>query len=85
MRALETGRMALRATNTGITAIVGADGIVQAALPSFTRAALIGEVRAYAGSTPYARWGDRTAVAVSLLFLLFARRRKPSFRFTGHE
>jgi apolipoprotein N-acyltransferase len=84
MRALETGRMALRATNTGLTAIIGADGTVEAALPPFTRAALIGEVRAYAGSTPYARWGDWAALAVSLLFLLFARRRRPPSRPTGH-
>ena len=75
MRALETGRMMLRATNTGMTAIIGADGIVQAALPPFTRAALTGEVRAYAGSTPYVRWGNWPAVTVSLLLLAFARRR----------
>lgn len=33
MRALETGRPMLRATNTGMTAVVGADGKVQAVLP----------------------------------------------------
>ena len=75
MRALETGRMMLRATNTGMTAIIGADGAVQAALPPFTRAALTGEVRAYAGSTPYVRWGNWPVVTVSLLLLAFARRR----------
>jgi apolipoprotein N-acyltransferase len=78
MRALETGRMVLSATNTGITAIIGADGKVQAALPPFTRAALTGEVLAYAGSTPYVRWGNGPAIAVSFLLLFFARRRKPS-------
>jgi apolipoprotein N-acyltransferase len=83
MRALETGRMALHATNTGLTAIIGADGAVRATLPPYTRAALTGEVSAYAGSTPYARWGNRAAVAAALLLLLpslFARRRKPSSR-----
>ena len=83
MRALETGRMALTATNTGMTAIIGADGMVQARLPPYTRAALTGEVRAYAGSTPYVRWGDRATVAVSLLLLIFVRRRKPSSRSPG--
>lgn len=76
MRALETGRMMLRATNTGMTAIVGADGNVRAALPPFTRAALTGDVQAYAGSTPYVLWGNWPAVIVSLLLLAFARRRK---------
>ncbi|MDR3220783.1 MAG: apolipoprotein N-acyltransferase [Candidatus Accumulibacter sp.] len=74
MRALETGRMILRATNTGMTAIIGADGVVQAALPPFTRAALDGEAVAYAGSTPYVRWGNWLAVAVSFLLLALAAR-----------
>ena len=39
------------------------------------RAALTGEVRAYAGSTPYVRWGNWPVVTVSLLLLAFARRR----------
>ncbi|MDR1935622.1 MAG: apolipoprotein N-acyltransferase [Candidatus Accumulibacter sp.] len=75
MRALETGRMILSVTNTGITAIIGADGAVQAALPPFTRAALTGDVQAYAGSTPFVRWGNGLAVGVSFLLLAFARRR----------
>jgi apolipoprotein N-acyltransferase len=83
MRALETGRMALHATNTGLTAIIGADGGVQATLPPYTRAALTGEVKAYAGSTPYTRWGNGPVVAASLLFLLFARRRRPPSQHTA--
>ncbi|MDR0441488.1 MAG: apolipoprotein N-acyltransferase [Candidatus Accumulibacter sp.] len=82
MRALESGRMMLSATNTGMTAIIGADGKVRAALPPFTRAALTGEIRAYAGSTPYARWGNWPAIAASFLLLLFVGRRKSSSRFT---
>ncbi|MDR1662399.1 MAG: apolipoprotein N-acyltransferase [Azoarcus sp.] len=80
MRALETGRMILSATNTGITAIIGADGKVQAALPPFTRAALSGEVMAYAGSTPYARWGNGPAVVAAFLLLVFAHRRGKPLR-----
>ena len=75
MRALETGRMMLRATNTGMTAIVGADGRVHHVLPAFSRAALSGEVRAYTGSTPYVRWGNGPIVVVALLILCFMRRR----------
>lgn len=77
MRALETGRMMLRATNTGMTAIVGADGRVQAVLPPFTRDALTGEVQGYTGTTPYVRWGDVPALLLALLLLgLGALRRR---------
>jgi apolipoprotein N-acyltransferase len=65
MRAVETGRPMLRATNTGMTAIVGADGSLQGVLEPFTTGVLRGEVRAYAGMTPYARWGN-------LAFLILA-------------
>jgi apolipoprotein N-acyltransferase len=45
MRALESGRMMLRATNTGMTAIVDVDGRVRSVLPPFSRGALVGEVQ----------------------------------------
>ena len=59
MRALETGRMMLRATNTGMTAIIDAKGHVLAALPLFQSGSLRGDIQGYAGSTPYIRWGNR--------------------------
>ena len=58
MRALETGRMMLRATNTGVTAIIDAKGRVLASLPLFTAGSLSGSIQGYAGSTPYVRWGN---------------------------
>ena len=64
--------MMLRATNTGMTAIIDADGSVRGTLPAFTRGALVGEVRAYTGSTPYVRWGNWPAVTLSLVLLAFA-------------
>ena len=77
MRALETGRPMLRATNTGMTAIVAPDGTVQAALPPFTTGVLKGSVQAYGGLTPYGRLGDWPAVALIGIMLLLglARRR----------
>ena len=57
LRALETGRPMLRATNTGMTAVVAPDGEVAAVLPAFKAGALHAEVRGYQGLTPYARWG----------------------------
>ncbi|MDR3300406.1 MAG: apolipoprotein N-acyltransferase [Candidatus Accumulibacter sp.] len=83
MRALETGRMILRATNTGMTAIIGADGVVQAALPPFTRAALTGDVQGYAGETPYTRWGNWLTVGIAFLLLAFACPKIGGFPFSS--
>jgi apolipoprotein N-acyltransferase len=70
MRALETGRPMLRATNTGMTAVVRPDGTVQAALPPFASGVLSAQVHGYQGLTPYARFGN-WPVVVLLLVLLF--------------
>jgi apolipoprotein N-acyltransferase len=70
LRALETGRPMLRATNTGMTAIVVPDGSVQAVLSPFTRDALVAEVQGYAGITPYVRWGNSLVLLIALLLIL---------------
>lgn len=78
VRALETGRPMLRATNTGMTAVVQPDGRVSEELPQFERGVLRAEVTGYAGLTPYARWGDWLAFALAALGLavaVIARRR----------
>jgi apolipoprotein N-acyltransferase len=57
MRALELGRPMLRATNTGATAIINAQGVVTHRLPSAVQGALNGEVQGIHGPvTHYARW-----------------------------
>ena len=71
-RALETGRFLLRATNTGITAIVGPDGVVQGRVPQFQVQVLRGEIFPMGGTTPYARTGDLAVVALALLVLVGA-------------
>jgi len=81
MRALETGRMMLRATNTGVTAIIDARGHLLASLPLFTRGSLSGEIQGYAGSTPYVRWGNAPVLIVwgvlGIGLLAAAFRRRP--------
>jgi apolipoprotein N-acyltransferase len=74
MRALETQHPMLRATNTGATAIVDADGQVAAQLPFNTAAALDGTVQGYAGRTPLIRYGDAPALFLSLMTLALAAR-----------
>ncbi|MFO1315212.1 MAG: apolipoprotein N-acyltransferase [Burkholderiales bacterium] len=78
MRALETGRPMLRATNTGITSAIGHDGRVLAELPWFTSGILEIEIAGRTGDTPYLRFGDApaAALAAALLVLAFALGRR---------
>ena len=77
MRALETGRTMLRATNTGMTAVVRPDGVVEAQLPPYSAGALHAQVQGYRGSTPFVRLGNGAILALALVSLLPAvwRRR----------
>jgi len=72
LRAVETGRMHLAATNTGITAAIDRDGRVLGRLPQFSEGRLEVTARGYTGATPYARYLDWPAVVVSLLILVVA-------------
>ncbi len=72
MRALETGRPLLRATNTGITSAIGHDGREVARLPWFTRGVLEVEVTGRQGATPYVRVGDWPAAAAAFTLLVAA-------------
>lgn len=76
LRALETGRPMLRATNTGMTALIAPDGTVQAVLPPFTTAALIVSVQGHRGLTPYARWGNTLILLLCLTAGFLAIRKK---------
>jgi len=72
MRALETGRPVLRATNTGATAIIDPRGKVVAQLPFNLIATLRGEVTGYQGTTPYVRYGDIPALTLAVMLLAAA-------------
>ena len=74
MRALESGRMMLRATNTGVTSIIGRDGVVQQMLPQHEEGILSAQVQGYAGSTPYVRWGNAAVLGLLALMLAVAWR-----------
>lgn len=56
MRSLENQKPALRATNTGNTAIIGPEGGIHARLPQFQVAALDGVIQPMRGMTPYGRF-----------------------------
>ncbi len=69
MRAIETGRWLLRATNTGVTAVVDHNGRVLERLPQFETAVLRADVQPREGATPYVRWGNAFLVLLALALL----------------
>jgi apolipoprotein N-acyltransferase len=75
MRALETGRWMVRATNTGATAAIDPHGRVASRLQPFVHATLIADVVPMQGMTPYARMGDWGALALVAIGALAGARR----------
>lgn len=76
MRAIEFGRYVLRATNTGVTAIIDPEGAIVARAPQFEAAVVEARVSPRSGLTPYARWTDAPilgAIGVALLPFLLMR------------
>jgi apolipoprotein N-acyltransferase len=72
MRTLETGRMLLAATNSGMTAAIATDARVIAELPQFAEGKLEVSAQGYKGVTPYVRFGDWLALGASALLIALA-------------
>lgn len=78
MRARETERYLLSATNDGVTAIVNAKGRVESSAPQFGEQVLSGTVVPRTGLTPYVKWGNYPIVIFTLLLVIlsqYGRRR----------
>jgi apolipoprotein N-acyltransferase len=78
---LETGRYLLRATNTGVSGIVDPQGKLVETVAPYTQGVVTGEIVAYAGSTPYVRFGNYPVVVgmsgiLLLMFLLVRFNRR---------
>jgi len=69
MRAIETGRYLLRATNTSVTAIVGPNGNVRERAEPFKYSLLLGTYEPMIGSTPYIKYGNSLIVILMNLSL----------------
>lgn len=76
MRAMETGRPMIRATNTGMTAHIDAHGRVVAALPAHTAGALDIRVQGTEGLTPYVRTGNLPVLMLAVAALLVGSVRR---------
>lgn len=70
MRALETGRYLVRATNTGVTGFIAPDGSISKQAPQFTTTTLTDTIVPMGGITPYARMGDNGVFAGLLLLTM---------------
>lgn len=74
VRAIETARMMLRATNTGATAIIDPHGQVLAHAPHDEVNIVQGHAQSYTGLTPYARWGNWPFIFISFALLAWVLR-----------
>ncbi len=78
LRALETGKPMLRATNTGVTAAIDADGRVLGMLPLFQADVLEVSLQGRTGQTPYTRWRDQWLWGLlPLLLIVMGWRKRP--------
>lgn len=76
VRAIETGRMVLRSTNTGATAIIDKQGQVLQHAPHDQAMILTGEAQAYQGSTPYVWWKNWAFLGLSAAGLMLIHLKK---------
>lgn len=70
MRALESGRYLLRATNTGVTGVVATDGKILDQAPLFKKATITSKIIPMKGMTPYAKMRDYPVLTLLGLLLI---------------
>ena len=75
-RAIETGRMMLRATNTGVTAFINEKGKVINKLPQFQSGSLTQNVQGFNGSTPFIKYGHFPILILCFLITSITLLRK---------
>ncbi len=85
MRAQETARPMLRATNTGATAHINANGDVVAILPYHSAGVLDVMVQGTEGLTLYSRLGNKGILIIIVGILLMALRRKVFDKYLALE
>ena len=70
-RSLETGRYMVRAANTGISAIIDAQGRITTQSGQFVDEIVVDDVWPMSGSTPFTRWGNWAIISsLSIMLLL---------------
>ncbi len=80
MRALETGRPLLRATNTGMTAIIDEKGVILKTAPQFEVATITGIIQPRTGMTLYAMTGNWLGVLLAISLIAYSGWRLKKLR-----
>jgi apolipoprotein N-acyltransferase len=80
MRAIETGRPMIRATNTGATAAIDGRGRVIGRLPFGQEGLLVTQVQGLQGQTPFVHFGNLPVVIFSLLLVVIGIVWRPGKR-----
>ncbi len=82
MRALETNRPIIRSTNTGISAIIDADGTIIKQSQQFEQQVLTAKITPRTGLTPYVKYGNKpiiililVLIAICLVLRIIAKRK----------
>jgi len=78
MRALESGRYLLRATNTGVTGVVSEKGQIINQAPLRQRYSITSDIKPMSGLTPYARIGDKPIIIFVIFILVWVAVKKYS-------
>ena len=74
MRAVEVGRPVVRATNTGISTFIAANGDLRGMVPQFSQETVTEEVVPRQGMTPYAKTGNTPVIALVLIIVAWFGR-----------
>ena len=83
LRALESGRYMLRATNTGITAVIDEKGQIVKQSAQFKADTVSAQITLFKGITPYARFGNVPIILLAVLILTCLKYLRATFNFTS--
>jgi len=72
LRAIEEGLPVLRATTTGISAVIDAEGLVRAHLPRQVAGRIDGRIPHAADPTPFSRMGNMLPFGIAMAFLVLS-------------
>lgn len=78
MRALELGKPLVRATPTGVGAIIDSKGVVAASTSRFVPQAIVEDISLRYGITPFMRWGNNLILLVALMLVCAGVFPRPS-------
>ncbi len=71
VRAIENQRYFIQVTNTGLSAVINEDGVIQSILPTFRRLIATDIVQGRVGVTPFERLANYPIITLCILIIIF--------------